>query len=344
MDLSTAEGRIGWQQARKRGIGGSDAATLFNRPDRVVNKWQSRYSLYLDKISDEVNDHDNPVLELGRVLEPVVRETYARKLGRVVQQGLTLVSHEDYDFMLANTDGQIAPVPEHDGIGVYEGKTQNVFVKHDWAQEPPLLYRVQLQHYLAVTGLKWGSFGCFELGAYNWFHWGDEERNDKFIAALVEEEWKFWSRHVVPRIPPDPDGSAATAKALKLLHPNDNGRVIFLPPKANGWLQRRREIGTAMRLLETHREEIDNKLRALIGPNSYAAVGDGDAGGLAYKTQAAKTSADLVLQVVEDLLGKEDADAVRREVKARRGTTRVLRTASPRAISAALAEQQDADT
>jgi putative phage-type endonuclease len=343
VDLSTVEGRIEWHRGRKRGIGGSEAATLFNRPDRIVNKWQSRYSLYIEKISDDVTDHDNPVLELGRVLEPVVRETYARKLGRVVREGLTLVAHEDYDFMLANTDGQIAPVPEHDGPGVYEGKTQNVFVKHDWSQEPPLLYRVQLMHYLAVTGLKWGSFGCFELGAYNWFHWGDEERNDKFIEALIEEEWKFWSRHVVPRIPPDPDGSEATTKALKLLHPQDNGRVIFLPPKVTGWLQQRKEIGAAVRLLESRRDEIDNKLRALLGSNSYGAVGAGDEGGIAYKTQAAKTSPDLVLQVVEDLLGKEDADAVRRETKARRGTTRVLRTASEKMISAALAEQQDAD-
>lgn len=46
-----------------------------------------------------------------------------------VTGGFTLIAHSD--FMLANTDGRIAPAPEHDGEGVYEGKTQNVFAKHD---------------------------------------------------------------------------------------------------------------------------------------------------------------------------------------------------------------------
>lgn len=340
MDLSTQAGRQEWQRARKRGIGGSEAATLFNRPGRIVNPWQSRFSLYQKKVSDlDSEDDDNPSLELGRELEGWVRAQYEKKVGRTVTGGFTLLEHPDYDFMLANTDGRIAPVPEHEGEGVYEGKTKNVFVRHDWRQETPLIYRVQLQHYLAVTGLKWGSFACFELGAFDWFHWGDEERNEKFIEALIEEEWTFWRDHVLVRKPPDPDGSAATTKALKLLHPNDNGRVIFLPPEATGWLAERSEISTQMKVLEARKDEIDNHLRAALGDNSYGALESGS--GVSYKTQATNYGPELVMQVVEDLLGKEDANAVRREVKNRRGTTRVLRVASEKTISAALVEQQD---
>lgn len=312
---------------------------MFNRPDRIVNRWQSRFSLYTKKVAEIEDDDDNPTLELGRRLEPFVRETYAEKVGRTVTSGFTLLEHPEYDFMLANTDGRISPVPEHDGEGVYEGKTQSTFAKHDWKQEAPLLYRVQLQHYLAVTGLKWGSFACFELGAFDWFHWGDEERNERFIDALVEEEWKFWRDHVLPRVPPDPDGSPATTKALKLLHPNDNGRVIFLPPEAHGWLAERSEIAAQMKDLKKRQAEIDNKIRAAMGDNSYGALEDG--GGIAYKTQTSNYGPELVLQVVEDLLGKEEANAVRAAVKPLRGTTRVLRVASEKTISAALAEQQE---
>jgi putative phage-type endonuclease len=339
--MNTEAGRREWQRARKQGIGGSEAATLFNRPGRIVNKWQSAFSLYQKKVSPEDLDEDNPTLELGRRLEPAVREMYIDKVGRTVTGGFTLLAHPDYDFMIANTDGRIAPVPEHDGEGVYEGKTQNFFVKHDWKQEVPLLYRVQLQHYLAVTGLSWGSFACFELGAADWFHWGDEERNDKFIQALYDLEWEFWSKHVLARIPPDPDGSTATTKALKLLHPNDNGRVIFLPPEATGWLTERAEISAEMKTLKARQAEVDNRIRAALGDHSYGALEDGR--GVSYKTQGSNYGPELVMQVVEELLGKEDANAVRAAVKARRGTTRVLRVASDKTISAALAEQQQED-
>ena len=57
MDLSTEAGRREWQRRRKKGIGGSEAATLFNRPDRIVNKWQSRFSLYQSKVSEKDHAH-----------------------------------------------------------------------------------------------------------------------------------------------------------------------------------------------------------------------------------------------------------------------------------------------
>lgn len=334
VDLSTEEGRREWKIGRKKGLGGSEAGTLFNRPGRIVNPWQSRYSLWQDKTTEIIDETDTPQMEWGRRLEDAVRVAYEEKLGRTVHKGAVLTEHPEASYMLANTDGRVAAVPEHDGDGVYEGKTTNVFSKADWSQCVPLLYQVQLQHYSAVLDKQWGSFACLELGASDPFHWGDMERNERFIEALMEEEYKFWTRHVLAGIPPEIDGSEATTKALKLLHPEDNGRVIVLPPEATGWLVERETLGQEMKALKARKDEIDNKLRHAVGPNSFGEI-EGGGGGVSYKTQAQATSADLVLQVVRDLLGDQDVNAVRREVNARKSTIRVLRVAGAKSIRAA---------
>lgn len=332
--------RTAWLEARRSGIGGSEAAIIMG-----VNPWQSPYSLYQDKIGAAVDDRASPAMYWGTKLEPVVRDAYCEIVGRDVKDGAVMARHSDasLEFMLANTDGEISPVKEHDGAGVYEGKTTGIFTSKAWDDGVPLYYQIQVQHYLAVLGLSWGSVAVFIMGERDPFHWVDVERNDGFIAAMCDKEHAFWRDHVVPRVAPPVDGSSSTTTALKMLHPRDNGRVIFLPPAAQGWLEMRAQVSKEIKVLEETRDEMTNLARAALGGASYGIV-EATGGGVSYKSQASRLSAAGVLDSVEAIAGKDVRVAVTVDVDAKRGDFRVLRVASPKTLAKMLKEQERTKT
>ena len=43
---------------------------------------------------------------------------------------------------------------------VFEAKTANTFVAHDWELDVPEIYQLQVQHYMAVTGFT-GTYIVF---------------------------------------------------------------------------------------------------------------------------------------------------------------------------------------
>lgn len=331
-----AEDRVQWLKERKRGIGGSDAATLFD-----VNPWASRFSLYHDKVSSIVDDTDSPAQEWGRRFEPVVRQAYEEKLGRVVSPGSTLQTHPEFAFMLANTDGRIEPCREHDGYGVYEGKTawRDMYVQsaEAWDDGVPLYYQIQVQHYMAVLGYEWASVACFVMGKSDPFVWRDVERNERFIAALVAREHDFWTKHVLAREPPPADESKATSKAIRLLYPEDSGKTIVLPPEATGWWQRKAELAAEIKTLETEAEAIKDKIRLLMGDAAYGVLPGLDSG-VSYKSQRRRTEVSDVVKLVAEDHGPAYAADLAARARQQAGTQRTLRSASAKTMRFAAAE------
>src|SRR5262249_19616279 len=132
-----------------------------------------------------------------------------------------IVRHQDASWMLATPDRIVTdyedprpPLPQpmqavnevaHLKIpGVLELKTASAWNQKDWKDEPPLVYQVQLQHQLAVTGHLWGSIAVLIGGST--FLWSDLPRNEEFIARLMKAEHEFWQR-IERSCAPEPDGS-----------------------------------------------------------------------------------------------------------------------------------------
>lgn len=270
-----------WLVSRSKGIGGSEAAALFD-----VHPWVSRFSLYQTKVGGIKDDKDSPAMRWGRRLEPVVREAYEEEVERVVGPGVINAKHPDpsLSFVIANTDGTIEPVPEHNGRGVYEGKASlTPFKRHEWDEGVPLYYQVQTQHYMAVTGYEWASVCVFIPGGGDPLLFCDIHRNDAFIDALMEREHDFWVNHVMAGVAPDPDGSKATTNALKLLHPKDNGEILFMPEEATQWSEQLNRIKSRMKELAEDKKLIENQIRAAIGENTFGVLPSGE--GWSYKHQ-----------------------------------------------------------
>jgi predicted phage-related endonuclease len=138
----------------------------------------------------------------GTALEAVIADRYAAETGRTLRKVNEILSHPEYPFMLANIDRHI--VSENGrGPGVLEIKAPGLQVFSKCKREGlPDYYLIQLQHYLAVKGWKWGSYGI--MNAERWeMLWFDIDRDDELIDYIITHDKKFWNENVLAGVPPE---------------------------------------------------------------------------------------------------------------------------------------------
>lgn len=190
------DARDDFLKSRATGIGGSDAAAILG-----LSRWKSPFQVYQEKRGEAAQTPDNASMRWGRYLEPVVRQAYADDTGRAVRLPDGLVRHQQHTFMIANLDGVT------DDGRVVEIKTART--SQGWGEpgsdQVPQEYLLQVQHYMAVTGLVvadvavligGSDFRLYEVPA-------DKELQDMLISAEAE----FWSC-VQSGYPPEPTSYA----------------------------------------------------------------------------------------------------------------------------------------
>ena len=88
-----------WLNARKKGIGGSDASVILG-----FNPWKTPFELYIEKTSGEIREVDNEAVYWGNVLEDIVAEEFTKRTGKKVRRRNQIFKHKEYDWMIANID------------------------------------------------------------------------------------------------------------------------------------------------------------------------------------------------------------------------------------------------
>ena len=189
---------------RKKGIGGSDTASLFNEG------YGCKRRLTYDK-RDEPADfprQDNDAMALGRFLEPYFAKKYAEKTGRNILVKDEPVVHPEYPELRVNVDRMVLHARHDQGdAGVLEIKSvgRDVFykVKREGLPED---YILQLQHAMLVTGATWGSFAIGSRDSGQLLFW-DVERDEKLTELILAAGRAFWEdlqNGVLPdRLEPD---------------------------------------------------------------------------------------------------------------------------------------------
>jgi putative phage-type endonuclease len=216
-----------WLEARRNGIGASDAPAILG-----LSKYRTPFTLFHEKLGLAQNDAaETEAAEWGLTLEEPMSKRFERDSGRptISIPPFLMYQHETVDWMLATLDRwQI-----RDGIQVpLELKTANWVLDKDWKEEPPLAYLVQHQHQLAVTGAPRGSIAGL-IGGQK-FVWADIERDEAFLKILFDAEQEFWNR-VLTNNPPPVDATEQTTDTLKRLYATETGEVIALGPEAIDW-------------------------------------------------------------------------------------------------------------
>lgn len=199
-----------WLEERKKGIGGSDAATILGK-----NPYKTNADLWEEKTGrKEAEDiSDKPYVQYGTKAEDFLRELFKLDYPQyeVSHQENTIIKHPNYPFLFASLDGQLVN-KETGELGILEIKTTNILKsmqKEKWKDRIPDNYYCQVLHYLNVTGysfvilkaqLKYDYDGDIRLETRHYEIKREDVEQD--IKELEEAEIKFWTEYVEKDVRP----------------------------------------------------------------------------------------------------------------------------------------------
>lgn len=244
-----------WLEARRKGIGGSDASTILG-----LNPYSTPLRLYLEKIGKAGEKETNEAMRQGTDLEAYVAERFCEETGLKVKRVNKILKHPDYPWMQANIDRAV--VGKDAGL---ECKTTSPYskFKFDDGEINPHYYW-QSMHYMAVTGAKMWYVAILVLGKA--FHVFSIPRDEGAIEYLIAAEKEFWEGHVVPQVPPLPTGNEADDEAVQTIYPmGDDGDEIMALDGMDDLLNLRALKVQEKDELENQIREIDQQVKLALG-------------------------------------------------------------------------------
>lgn len=263
-----------WLAWRKKGIGGSDAATVAG-----LNPWRSPINVYLDKTTDQPPQEDNERMRVGRDLEDYVAKRFEEAIGARVRRENYLLQHPEHEFMLANLDRVL--IGEN---AFLECKTTGSYSKSEWEEGIPLHYELQCLHYMAVCGFDYGYIAC--LIGNEKFIYHKIERDEETINNLIAIEKDFWERYILGDEVPEPDGSNAYTEVIKKKYHTSIVESIELNDSFSEKFNRRDELEKYIKAMEQEKKQIDQEIQLEMKECEVAVLGDRK---VTWKTQSRDT-------------------------------------------------------
>lgn len=213
-------GSAEWHDQRRRSVGGSEVAAILG-----IGKWESRFSLWHRKAGTLGPQEDNPLMEWGRRLEPVVLAKFAETHPQLaVNQGGTF-THPDRPWQIASPDAVIGDIE-----GIVEVKTAHDDYDQLWGEpgtdEIPVYYRTQTLWYLDVLEIPYADVAVLISGSdyreYRVHYDADEALTLRNAAREFLDSIETGER-------PGIDEHQATYQAIRHLHPEIEPVDVELP-------------------------------------------------------------------------------------------------------------------
>lgn len=166
-----------WLEARKMGIGGSDAGAILG-----LNPYSSPTRVFLDKTGQAEPQADNYAMKIGRDLEDYVARLFTEETGKKVRRRNAMLINDSYPFAVANVDREVVGEKS-----LLECKTTSKLDPQDLRDGiAPDSYYCQCMHYLAVTGMERIYLAILYLSDPKTFEILEITRNDETIESLME--------------------------------------------------------------------------------------------------------------------------------------------------------------
>lgn len=209
-----------WLAERRLGIGGSDAPAVMG-----WSPWAGPLEVYWDKLGLAPPVEENEAMRWGTLLEPVIREEYVRRTGRLVafQPNLSVASAK-YPFMRTSPDGVVAGEPDLPGAVL---QCKAVRSDEGWGEpgsdEIPEVYLIQVQHEMVVLQQPVAAVAVL-IGGQD-FRIYEVPADRELQEMIIEAEELFW-RCVQEQREPEPDFSRETLRrTLARMRPTHTGTL-----------------------------------------------------------------------------------------------------------------------
>lgn len=199
-----------WLQARIKGIGGSEAASLLGRSPYLSNQqlYDLKTGVYKAQDISSV-----PAVDYGIKAEKPLRDLFAldHPNYEVTHKDNTIYIHDEYDFIIGSFDGILID-KENGAKHLLEVKTTNILQSmayEKWNEKIPDNYFCQCLHYLLVSGfdkiilkaqLKREYNGVIKLETRHYTINRADHLED--IEYLKAKEIDFWQNHILKGVKP----------------------------------------------------------------------------------------------------------------------------------------------
>lgn len=261
-----------WLAYRRKGIGGSDAGAIVG-----LNPYSSAFTVYYDKLGQASEKEESEAMRQGNDLEEYVARRFAERTGKRVQNCNYILQSKQYPFMLGDVDRVV--VGEN---ALLECKTTKNYDGYDFAAgEYPAYWGCQAQHYMAVTGAEKVYLAVLEFG--KGFYIIEIIRDEDEISALIKMERSFWLEHILPEIPPAPDGSERCSEILNEKYVADETLESIDLMGYMTQLERLSAVKGEIAVLTDEKTSLENILKEALG---NATVGGVDRFKVTWKNRA----------------------------------------------------------
>jgi putative phage-type endonuclease len=283
-----------WQQTRlglvRAGkVGGSDASTLLG-----LNPYKSAISLYYQALGlVSVPNKMNAIMLHGKQLESYVADcwqywdgtedgwvnnTLANNKIKEYKKVKAILMNPKYPALFANIDGKITKHPDYQTHGILEVKTISGYSADMWEGGIPPSYLIQLQHYLIVTGWKWGEIvymkdgrelGCVTFDA-------DKELQERILNAandfyenvnhvrglLREDAPQDELMDIAMQYEPPADDTKAFSDFISEKHKaRENDVRVVADDDTESSIAGYTEVTAKIKSLETHKQLAQNQIK-----------------------------------------------------------------------------------
>lgn len=260
-----------WKELRNTGIGGSDILSLLR-----MDRRRGPLKLFLEKRGQYTPARDKQLdvaARRGKRLEPLVAELYAEETGHLVVGNPGTLAHIGEPWMRANLDFMVFdPDP---AILECKTRTWRSAKSEDWdGDEPPDGPTVQACWYLLVTGWKRAYIAGLIDNELVHFK---IDRDEELLSHLATVARDFYYNHLLPGIPPPPDGLASTNDMLACLWNVKPGAVkVVDPAEVQPLLTERRTAKDKIKKLEEDINRIEAELKLMHGDAEALVAPNGD--------------------------------------------------------------------
>jgi putative phage-type endonuclease len=185
-----------------------------------LSPWKTRYSLALEKKGLVAPAETSDAMWLGTQSEPIIIESFRRKMGRRVEPNRSILCHPVQTWAGCTPDGWT-----FDPFEGLEAKLAGLHSARDWGEpgtaEVPPLYFSQVQWSMYVTGLtRWHLVA--QIGTKIQIH--PIDRDDAIIEGMVNAGREFRERYLLTNELPDP--GADDVDAVTRMYPTSTDRVL----------------------------------------------------------------------------------------------------------------------